>query len=146
MVHFETEVGNGAPRPGPVAGFANQARTLVGDLLELAELQAKLAKADAVEATQAAVRPAVMLVLGACAAIASLPVITLGLANLLGEASSLSIGQSQLLVGCVVAIAALVVVTVSLRKFRGASLRFRRSADELAKNMAWAKAAVRSDR
>ena len=67
MVGFENnQVSGDVPRQGPVAGFASQARAVVSDMLELAELQAKLAKADAVEATRAALFPSVMLVVGGC--------------------------------------------------------------------------------
>ncbi|MCA9134520.1 MAG: phage holin family protein [Planctomycetales bacterium] len=144
MVNFQTEV-NGEPRrQGPVSGFASQAANVLGDVLELAELQAKLAKADAVRASGAATRPLGLLVLGACAAIASLPVLTLGLATMTAELSPLHAWQAQLLVGTAVALIACATVYFSIRRLRLAVLQFRQSADELAKNVAWAKSVVRS--
>lgn len=140
------EVNGHHRRSSPVVGFANQAANVLGDMLELVELQAQLAKADAVKASGAATRPTGLLIVGICAALASLPVLTLGVATLLDELTFLNGWQSQLLVGAVVALIGVVTVYYSVRRLRRVALQFRRSADELAKNVAWAKVVVRSPR
>ena len=142
MVDLEAEVNGKHRRNGPVAGFTSTAANVLGDLLELAELQAKLAKADALSASAAATRPIGMLVIGICAAIASLPVLTLGLASLLDQQTALNMWQSQLLVGAAVALLASASVYASVQRLRTAGLQFQRSADELAKNVAWVKSVV----
>lgn len=144
MVDFETEINGRQHRPGPVSGVASGAFNVLGDVLELAELQARLAKADARGALGAAIIPAVMLVIGGCAAIAALPVLTLGLATLMADVTPLNAWQSQLLAGVLVGVVAVVTVYIALRRLRRATLKFERSVRELANNVAWAKAAVRS--
>lgn len=144
MVGIETQVNGRARQSSPVAAVASQAANVFGDALELAELQAKLAKADAANATIAAIRPAGLLILGACAALASLPVLTLGLASMVAALTVLTLWQSQLLVGALAAVAAAITIYVALRQMRRITTEFRRSADELAKNLAWAKVVMRS--
>jgi hypothetical protein len=144
MVNFEAEMNSQPYSPGPVSGFASGAANVLGDLLELAELQAKLAKADASRAMSSAMPPAFTLVIGGCTALAALPVVILGLATLLADMSPLNAWQAQLLVGVLVASMAAAIVYISLRKLRRASSQFQRSLQELENNVAWAKSAVRS--
>lgn len=144
MVKLEAEMNSQPHAPGPVSGFASGAANVIGDLLELAELQAKLAKADASRAMSTAVPPVFTLVIGGCTALAALPVVILGLATLVDDLTVLNAWQSQLLVGSVVASMAAVMVYYSLRKLRRAGLQFERSLRELENNVAWAKSAVRS--
>jgi len=144
MVNFQTEMNGHHAHGSPVSGVAGQAANVMGDMLELAELQAKLAKADAVNATKAATQPIGLLIIGICAALASLPIVTLGLASLLDAWTVLNAWQSQLLVGMLSAAVASTVIYLSVRRLRQLSLQFKRTADEFAKNVAWAKVVVRS--
>lgn len=144
MVNVQTEMNGHHARSSPVSGVASQAANVMGDVLELAELQAKLAKADAVNATKAATQPLGLLIVGICAALASLPVVTLGLASMVDALTVLNAWQSQLLVGLLSAALAVGVIYVSVRRLRRLTLQFRRTADEFAKNVAWAKVVVRS--
>ncbi len=131
-------------RQGPVSGVASQAANVLGDAFELAELQAQLAKADARNATKAALRPIGWLVIGICAALASLPVLTLGVATMLDALTVLTAWQAQLLVGGLAAVIALALIYFSIKKMGSVAGEFQRSADELAKNVAWAKVVLRS--
>ncbi len=144
MVDVQAEVNGHHSRVSPVSGVASQAANVLGDVLELAELQAKLAKADTLNASKAASQPAVLLVVAACGALASLPIVLLGIASMLDALTVLNGWQSQLIVGVVAATVAILVIYYSIKKLRRLSLEFRRSADEFAKNLAWAKVVVRS--
>lgn len=144
MVDFEAQVNASHRRPGPVSGFASQAAKLCGDALELAELQAKLAKEDAIKVTRDSTRPIAILIAGACGLIASLPVLTLGLASMCEALTALNAWQSKLLLGSVVAIVSFGLIYLAIGQLRKSLLQFRRSAEELAKNVAWAKIVVRS--
>jgi hypothetical protein len=150
MVDLEKEMNlpdgaNGYQREqSPVSGVASQAANVLGDMLELAELQARLAKSDAMKATKTAVKPAGWLIIGICAALGSLPILTLGLATLLADLTPLTAWMSQLLVGGLVAIISLTLIYFSVRRLRKVTAQFQRSADEFAKNIAWAKVVVRS--
>lgn len=143
MVGFEAQVNGRTRARSPMSGLASGARNLAGDALELAELQARLAKTDASLVVRKSVWPLVFLVLAVCGAIASLPVLTLGLASLLESLTQLNVWQSQLLVGVAIAALSSVTIYLAVRAIKRALLQFQRSMDELAKNTAWAKAVVR---
>ena len=131
-------------RTSPVSGVASQAANVLGDMLELAELQAKLAKADTLSASKAATQPTGLLIVGACGALASLPIVLLGIASMVDALTVLNAWQSQLLVGLLAATLAIIVVFVAVRQLRRLTLQFKRTAEVLAKNIAWAKVVVRS--
>ncbi len=115
---------------GNIADFGN-------DIASLAELQAKLAVYDAKEAATRASRPLIFLGMGGVLALASLPVILIGLADLIATNTRISSGLAQLIVGLV---ALLIASLGCLVGFRGAfqSLdSFRRSREELTRNLSW---------
>ena len=145
MVDVEAKpVNSRAPnRTGPVAGFAGQAAEVTGDLLELAELQAKLARLDAREAVKRIVGPLGMLVFAASMAIASLPVVFFGIAGGIAVAASIQPWIANLIVGLLGAVIAAAVAWFALRTMTTALDAFQRSTDELAKNVAWFKSIFR---
>ncbi len=115
---------------GNIAEFGNDVATLV-------ELQAKLAVFDAKDCVGRATTPLVVLVVGAAVALAAVPVILFGLADLIASATSISPGAARLIVGLVTMGAAGAAAFVSLRTV-GASLdSFRRSREELTRNISW---------
>lgn len=130
-------------RTGPFAGFAGQAAEVTGDFLELAELQAKLARLDARDALRRVVGPLGMMVFAACVAIASLPVVFLGIAGGIAETADIPPWLANLVVGFIGALVALVVAWIALRTITTALDSFKRSTDELAKNVAWFKSIFR---
>lgn len=143
MVNFRSPVTEQTEKHGPVSGFAVEAAGLACDVVELAELQARLAKADASLAIEQAKMSVVSLILGTCLALASLPVLTLGLAALLDATTALNTWQSQLLVGVIIAVIALIAVYLAIRGIGRSMFRFQRSAEQLANNVAWFKAAIK---
>jgi Putative Actinobacterial Holin-X, holin superfamily III len=143
MVVLKAKI-NGDAFQGPLTGVASQATKVFGDVLELAELQTQLVQADAAEAAKKALVPSGLLFLGGCAAVASLPVLTFGLASLIEEISSLNVWQSQILVGTVMALFASIMIYFAVSGLRKAGAQFQRSAKELVRNVAWAKSIVRS--
>ena len=146
MVDVQAELNGNGKRRSPVSGFAGQAANLMGDLLELAELQTCLAKADAKLAAARMVRPVAWLLVGICAALASLPVLTLGVASCLDACTALSLWQAQLLVGVIAALAAITTIYLSVKAIRRSTLPFERSATQLAYNIAWLKSVLGSHR
>ncbi len=143
MVDQKTQMNGTTHRRSPVAGFAGQAANVMGDLLELSELQARLAQADARLVVSRCVRPAVVLLLGLAAALASLPVLTLAVSGALQQWSQWPAWQAQLLVGGLASLLAVVAIVLSLSAIRRATLQFERSATELANNIAWLKSVLR---
>ncbi len=115
---------------GNIADFGNDITTLV-------ELQAKLAAYDAREAATRATVPLILLGVGGVVALASLPVILIGLADLIASTAHLSSGASQLIVGLVaLALAGLACLFGARGSLRSLD-SFRRSREELTRNLSW---------
>ena len=113
-----------------IADFGN-------DIATLAELQAKLTLLDAKEAATRATTPAIALGAGLVLALGSLPVILLGLADLIASKTSLSAGAAQLIVGLVTLLLAAGIAFLGLRGSLGSLTSFRRSTEELTRNLSW---------
>jgi len=124
---------NGAPEQrvvGGIAGFGSDVATLV-------ELQAQLAATDLKEALQKAVLPLGVLAVGIISLIGALPVVLFGVAALLAPALKISSGAAMLLTGGVVLAVALVAAGVAASKIGPSFSSFRRSREELVRNLAW---------
>lgn len=127
----------------PLRGFAGRAAEVTSDILELAELQVGLTKADVVKAVTIAKFPFVFLVIGACTSVAALPVLMLGLAGGLSANTTLLPWHSQLIIGSAFMLFAVVAILLSFRGLVQAIGIFQRSTDELSKNVAWLKSIFR---
>jgi hypothetical protein len=131
--HHQRASANGAPEQqvvGGIAGFGS-------DMATLAELQAQLAVTDLKESVQKAALPLALLAGGVIALIGAVPVVLLGLAALLATALKISPGGAMLLTGGAVLLLALVVVVISASKIGPSFASFRRSREELTRNLAW---------
>jgi hypothetical protein len=128
---------NGAqPPPSPLTVVGNIA-DFGNDIATLAELQAKLAALDARDCAARATIPLVVLGGGAAVAFASLPVILIGLADLIAAHSQLSAGAAQLAVGLGALVLAGLAVFLGLRASVASLESFRRSREELVRNISW---------
>jgi hypothetical protein len=123
---------NGRPEGvvGSLADFGN-------DVATLAELQVKLAALDLKEATGRATLPLVLIAVGAVLIIGCVPVAVAGLAVWLGGLLGLSLGVSLLLTGLALMVVAAVVAGLAARRLRGSVESFRRSTEELNRNISW---------
>jgi hypothetical protein len=115
---------------GNIADFGN-------DIATLAELQAKLTLLDAKDAATKATTPLILLVGGLVLALASLPVILLGLADLIASTLKISSGVSQLIVGLAALSLAGGAALVGWKGSTGSLTSFRRSSEELTRNLSW---------
>lgn len=117
---------------GNIADFTN-------DIATLAELQAKLAAMDARESMNRARIPLVVLGAAALLSLGSIPVVLIGLADVIASTWKIQPGTSQLIVGLVA------LVLAGLGGFFGlkGSIRsldsFRRSREEMVRNLSWIK-------
>jgi uncharacterized membrane protein YqjE len=126
--------GNGTPEGQIVGGIAE----FGNDIANLAELQAKLAMIDLKECISQVRWALALIVLGLVFILGALPVALLGLAELIAAALHLGAGWAMLLTGGVVlAVAVAAVVASALRLGSGFSSSFRRSREELTRNLAW---------
>lgn len=107
------------------------------DVATLAELQVKLAELDAKEAAERALLPLGVTLAGLAVLVSSLPVILLGVAALLAAALHIAQGWAMLIVGGAALAAAAVAVAVAGQRLGRSFETFRRSGDELARNIAW---------
>jgi hypothetical protein len=123
-----------APERRVVGGLAE----FVNDIATLIELQLKLAMLDFREAMQKATISLGLMVGGAVLFTAALPIVLLGVAELVAAALKISPAWGMVLTGGVVGVVALVAAAVSARKIGPAfASSFRRSREELTRNLAW---------
>jgi hypothetical protein len=117
-------------------GILSSLEGLGGDITSLVELQAKLVAYDLKDAAAKAKVPSAILIVSAVVLMASLPVIFIGLAFAL---ASLGVVQwaAFLITGGVLAAAAGVVGWISLVRFLKSFESFRRSREELVRNINW---------
>lgn len=143
MVDFEAQVTSPNSNVNPVAGVASSIADLAGDVVELAELNVRLVKADAREAGQRVIRPILLLMISLAMMIACLPVIGFGLASAVAVSFDWSLWLSQLLVGLLMAALAIAMCLGSLSRIKSAASPFQRSSTELANNVDWFKSVIK---
>jgi len=117
---------------GNIAGFA-------GDVATLAELQAKLASHDLKETVSRATIPAGLILGGSVLALGSIPVLLIGVAELIVRWTSLSHGLSLLIVAIGAMVLAAGMVLFALPAMKRSFASFQRSREELVRNIAWIK-------
>ena len=115
---------------GNIAEFGN-------DVVTLVELQAQLAAYDTKDCLGRATIPAVALAAGAVVALGTVPVILLGLADLIASAAQISVGATRLIVGLVTLGAAGAIGFLALRAVTSSLDSFRRTREELTRNVSW---------
>lgn len=115
---------------GNIADFGN-------DIATLAELQAKLTLLDAKEAASKAVTPLILLGGGLAVALGSLPVVLIGLADMIARAAKVPAGTAQLVVGLVALALGGLVAYLGLKGSTRSLGSFRRSSEELTRNISW---------
>jgi hypothetical protein len=127
----------------PIGDIRSTVGAFAGVMLELAELQGRLFRAEAKAAMQQSIGSGVAIVLSLLFVLGSLPVILLGLASAIAYCSDIETWLAQLLVGCGVFVVSLLIAAISLKKVTRVRRQFQRSSDELSKNIEWTKKAFR---
>ena len=133
--------GNGVKINAPAESVVESVTEFINDITTLAELQAKLAAADLKEATGRALVPAMLVGAGLVLLLASLPVVLLGVAALLA-AAGLQEPWALLLTGVAGLIVATVLAVVAGLALGRSFTSFRRSQEELARNVSWVKTVI----
>ena len=128
---------NGAQARATPQGVVSNIADFGNDIATLVELQAKLAALDARDSLARATTPLILLGLGSVLALGSLPVILIGLADLIAANTKLSAGMAQLIVGLVALVLAGGAAFVGLKGSTSSLESFRRSKEELARNLSW---------
>jgi hypothetical protein len=138
MVDIETMNGK-YKHSNPVEDMKTSAGAFVCDLVELAELQGRLLKADAKLAFRKSTGAAAAFAVSCCCFLGCLPVIGFGLASAVAYYFELENWIAQLAVGGSLSIVSVLIATISLRNITRINQQFHRSTDEFSKNLIWAK-------
>ena len=144
MVDIKTEKMNGRSNASPVRGFFGQAAEVTGDVIELAELQVRLAKVDAANAVKISILPIAVIGTSGLVLLASLPVLLFAIAGFIARLAGISAEMAQLLVSAIAVGLALVAIAISVRYLKSATRAFDRTAEELKHNLVWLKTIFRS--
>jgi hypothetical protein len=109
------------------------------DVATLAELQAELALIDLKETTGRAALPAVAVAGAAALGLGAVPIVLFGVAELITLFGGVPLGWSLLIVSGVTLAVAVVVGVLAGRRLARSFASFRRSREELARNISWVK-------
>lgn len=118
-------------------GVVGSVAELGNDVATLAELQAQLAALDFKESAELAVLPLGVVAAGLAVLLGSIPVLLLGVATLLESWLKMNGGWAMVLVAAVVMLLAGAAVVVAGRKLPRCFQSFRRSREELFRNLFW---------
>lgn len=134
---------NGAPPEAATVGDVTaSAQSLAHDLITLTELQAKLLYIDVREAGQRSAGSAVSLAAMLGLLLSAVPVILLGIADLIGDATGWRPGLANLLVGGVAGAVGVLAGWISFTRLRRVTTVFSRTQQELTDNLAFIKSLV----
>ena len=136
---------NGKYRHSNLVGdIKSTAGAFAGDLLELAELQVKLFKADAESALHQSKGWAAAIMIDCCCLLGSLLVIGFGLASAVAYYFQWAEWVAQLAVGGCLSMLSIVVAAISFKNVTRVS-QFKRSSEEFSKNLEWTKSVFDGD-
>jgi len=124
---------NGSPEGRVVGGIAE----FGNDIATLVELQSKLVLIDLKECLGRALVPLGLIVAGLFVGLGTLPVILLGVADVLARALSLKAGEAMLVTGGAVLVLSVAVIVIASFKIGPSLASFNRSREELGRNLAW---------
>lgn len=142
MVDVEKMSGKYEPT-SPIGQFSRTAGRFAGDLLELTELQAKLAKADAKEVLASSAGSVICAIIGCCLLLASIPVLLFGLASAVSWCFGIDVWIAQLSIGAGVALLSILLIALATRRLLRLNNAFQRSVKELKENFDWIKKVFR---
>lgn len=122
-----------------VEGVLGNLAEFGSDVATLAELQAQLAVHDLKESAGRAILPAGLLAGSIALALGSIPVLLMGAADLIAPVLGIDEGWSLLLVAGVALLLAATLGWFALPRLTGSFDCFRRSQEELNRNLSWVK-------
>lgn len=123
----------------PVGQFKTSAGKIACDLLELAELQGKLFKADAKSVFSQSITATATVIIGCTCLLGCIPVVIFGLASAVAYYFEIESWVAQVAVGSCFAILSLLCIAIAFRTLSKTSRQFKRSTEEFSKNIEWTK-------
>lgn len=137
-VNRSASLANGAAPEGVVESIAE----FVNDVTTLADLQTQLAIHDTKDVLGRATWPAITVAAGLAIALASLVLTLFGLANTVAKLTQIDPAYVQLALGVGILVVAGVVAFVSYKAVVGSLDSYRRSREELSRNLAWLRTVI----
>ena len=123
----------------PLGDFQSTAGAFASDLLELAELQGKLLRADAQAALRQSIGSAAAVVISCSCLLGCLPVVVFGFASAVAYYLEIEAWMAQLLVGGIFSILSVSVAVIAFRNCTRVGKQFNRSSAEFSKTLEWTK-------
>ncbi len=134
MAHQTTMNRGAEPSLG---GAISELGELGNNIVVLATLQAKLAAEDARDSAGRAIPAIIGTAIAVPLALASVTVAVFGIAYWMAEAWSMPIARAMLIVALIGIVVSAVLAVLAAYRFRVSLLVFRRSREELERNLAW---------
>ena len=129
--------GNFDSRVGPVRGVTQGAWSVIGDALDLLELQTRLLREDATNCIQQAKPSVTGLVVALGLLLSCLPVLGFGLAELLSWSLEWPLWICQLLIGGIFLAVGCGIALLCVKRLKTALTAFSTTQREAAANIAW---------
>ena len=123
----------------PVGDFQSTAGAFASDLLELAELQGKLLRADAQAALRQSIGSAAAVVISCSCLLGCLPVVVFGFASAVAYYFEIETWVAQLAVGGSLSLLSVTVAAIAFKNCTRISQQFKRSSTEFSKTLEWTK-------
>jgi Putative Actinobacterial Holin-X, holin superfamily III len=133
----------GSPLDSNTAGVVSSVTGFGEDLLTLAELQARLTAIELRQNLESAKNAGALILVGTSLAIASLPVLMVGFAELLVSELGIRRGYALLSTGMAAVVIAGVCVAVARNWLRANPLGFPVAAEEFGRNLNWVRTILR---
>jgi len=133
---------NGSP-PAPPNGVAKDMGELTHDIMSLAELQFELFRNDCRDGLKGLLIPVALLLAAGIAAVATVPIALILVAELLAQVAGLSRAAAFSIAALSGLIVAVALGVVGWSRIRGIGRVFERSREELTRNMTWIKHALK---
>ena len=145
MVQATSYQQENAPKPNnhPLAGVVSSASSLIGDVVELGELQVSLVRADAKKALSGSAFPIGMITVGIVGFISGIPLLGFALASWLESEMHWTPWKAQLSSGLILIAVACIFAFLGYQGIRSALNVFERSSKELSTNVAWLKSLLK---
>lgn len=132
---------NGRPQ-NDRPNVANSLGGLTHDVIELAELQAQLFALDVKETSQSTRTALILLIVGSCALLGSIPVALMALAHVFMEQLNWSAAASYGVATAGGIVVSVVLMLTGWTRFRSGTVTMKRSREELSRNLAWVKSSL----
>jgi hypothetical protein len=127
----------------PIGGLLASSSDVALDIIEVGELQVRLARIDAKSASTQSIAAFALIAGGTAIIVACLPLVAIALANVLSDLLEWELWITQLVIGLISTCIGLMLTMFGTLRLWYAISAFERTSTELTNNMSWLKQLVR---